>query len=198
MEEKLIIKNLGRLLNDKRLQHSIRVGKCAVELAKHYNVDSQKALLAGLLHDCAKGLQDEELLLGCKKYGIELDYVMSYEKGLIHGPLGARMANDIFGIYDPEILSAIKYHTFGHKEMTPLEKIIYLADLIEEKRSYNGVEELRTLVWKDLDKGMLKALEESIISIMRRGRLVHPNTLEARNYMIMSKEDIYCQLNQKE
>jgi len=103
---------------------------------------------------------------------------------LIHGPVGAKIATDLFKITDRDILSAIEYHTYGKKNMTKLEKIIYLADLIEEGRDYPGVEELRALAERDLDRAVLKALDNSIIHVIAKGGLIHPNTIEARNYII--------------
>ena len=187
MDEKVILEKLAKRIEPKRLQHSIGVKECAKELALLYNADGDRAALAGLLHDCAKGFNEVGLIQKSKEYGIELDQVSIYQKGLIHGPLGAKIACHEFGISDPDILSAIEYHTYGKRDMTVLEKIIYLADLIEPGRCFSGVEELRSLAYKDLDSAVLKALDNTIVLVISRGGLVHPNTLEARNSMIMSQ-----------
>lgn len=187
MDENLILEKLTKMIEAKRFQHSIGVKECAEELALLYDIDANRAALAGLLHDCGKGLNKADLIQKCKKYGIEPDPISFYQKELMHGPLGAKIAENEFGIRDSEILSAIEYHTYGKRNMTVLEKIIYLADLIEPSRSFQGVDELRTLAHKDLDKAVLKALDNSMVLVISKGRLIHPNTLEARNYMIMSQ-----------
>ncbi len=184
MQENEIVEKLARMLEPKRLQHSIEVKKSARELALIYKEDADSAALAGLLHDCAKGFDDDELLQKCREYEIELDWISKCQKGLIHGPLGAKIARYEFGVEDSRILSAIEYHTYGRKGMTVLEKVIYLADLIEPGRSFPGVEDLRALAYKDLDGAMLKALDGSIILIISKRGLIHPNTLDARNDLI--------------
>lgn len=184
MNEKAIIEKLSGLIESNRLQHSIRVKECAEQLAAFYQEDVGKAALAGLLHDCAKGFDDKELVENSIEYGIRLDTISLYQKGLIHGPLGAEIARHEFGVKDRKILSAIKYHTYGREKMTKLEKIIFLADLIEPGRSYKGVEELRDLAWKDLNRAMLRALDNNLIGIIAKGGLIHGNTLETRNYII--------------
>lgn len=184
MEEKEILKKLGQLLNADRIKHSIGVKECAIRLAGIYNEDVYKAAMAGLLHDCAKDFDGDQLIQKAKEYNIKLDSVSLSQKELIHGPVGAKIATELFKITDRDILSAIEYHTYGKKNMTKLEKIIYLADLIEEGRDYPGVEELRALAEKDLDRAVLKALDNSIIHVIAKGGLIHPNTIEARNYII--------------
>ena len=184
VEEKEILKKLGQLLGADRIKHSIGVKECAVKLASIYNEDIGKAAIAGLLHDCAKDFDDDQLIQKAKEYDIKLDPVSLSQKELIHAPVGAKIAKHIFKIKDKDILTAIEYHTYGKKNMTKLEKIIYLADLIELGRDYPGVEELRALAENDLDRAVLKALDNSVIHVIAKGGLIHPNTIEARNYII--------------
>ena len=60
---------------------------------------------------------------------------------------------------------------------------IYLADYIEPSRSFPGVEELRTAVHEDLDRGLCRALADSIVELQGYGSPVHPNTQEALSYI---------------
>ena len=101
---------------------------------------------------------------------------------LLHSKTGAAVARDRFGVSD-EIYNAIFYHTTGKADMTLLEKIIYLADYIEPSRSFPGVEELRTAVHEDLDRGLCRALADSIVELQGYGSPVHPNTQEALSYI---------------
>ena len=89
-----------------------------------------------------------------------------------------------------DILSAIEYHTYGKRDMKLLEMIVYLADLIEPGRTFEGVDELRALALEDLQGALLKALDNTIKLVIARGGLIHPNTLEARNSIILNKKKL--------
>lgn len=184
-----IIKKLSLLIDEKRLNHSIGVSRCAVLLAKHYGADAEKAELAGLVHDCAKCLPDEESVRLCGKYGYEPDSITKANKVLLHAPLGALLAEDCFQIQDREILDAIACHTTGKQGMTLLEKVICLADYIEDSRQFSGIEDIRAFAYIDINKALLTALELSIRNVMDKGKLLHPMTVEARNYLLMEIED---------
>ena len=99
-----------------------------------YGADLEKALTAGLLHDCAKGRGVKEQIRYCEKHGILLTEAELAMPALIHAKLGAYLAEKDYGITDPEILDAITYHTTGRPDMSLLEKIIYIADYIEPNR----------------------------------------------------------------
>ena len=122
-------------LDDSRLQHSRNTAKVAVELARKYGADEHKALVAGLLHDVAKGVCQNGMLNVAEQYHVDADEVEKANPELLHGKLGAAMVKTDLGISDDEILSAIRWHTTGRANMSLLEKIIYLADLIEPSRS---------------------------------------------------------------
>ena len=184
-----IIGKLGTLVDSKRLKHSLGVSRCAVELAGRYGADRKKAELAGLVHDCAKCLTCGESIRLCEKHGFEPDSISKANRALLHAPLGAFLAEDVFGIQDREILDAIACHTTGKKGMTVFEKVICLADYIEESRQYPGVEDIRAYAFHDIDRALLTALELSIRNVMDRGKLLHPMTVEARNDLLLAVED---------
>lgn len=172
---------LKAVLKPGRYQHSLGVCSEAVKLAELYGIDHDKAYFAGLLHDCAKGCNKEEQLGLCEKFGVELDEITLACPAVIHAPLGAEIARREFGIKDEEILDAIRYHTVARAGMTELDKIVYIADMIEPMRDYDGVDELRGLAYKDLNKAMLEALKQSIRFNLDKNAVIHPNTLEAWN-----------------
>ncbi|MEZ0536150.1 bis(5'-nucleosyl)-tetraphosphatase (symmetrical) YqeK [Caldicellulosiruptoraceae bacterium PP1] len=176
---------LENLLNKRRLQHSLQVMKISEELALHYNCDKQKAIIAGLLHDCAKCLETDVLLNYAKNSGIFIDKIMVSQKELLHGPAGKYVAEKIFLINDVDILNAIAYHTTGRENMSLLEKIIYVADIIEPSRCFSGIELIRELAFKDLDKSIIKAMESTLKYVFDLGGLVHPYTINARNQLIL-------------
>lgn len=175
---------LKQALNPNRYRHSLNVCDEAVKLAERYGTDRNKAYTAGLLHDCAKGYTHEEQAALCKQFGIELDSITLACPAVIHAPLGGEIARHEYGINDEEIVDAIKYHTVARAGMTALDKIIYIADMIEPMREYEGVDRLRELAYEDLDKAVLVALRQSMEFNLKKNSIIHPNTLEAWNYIL--------------
>ncbi|NLY43975.1 MAG: HD domain-containing protein [Clostridiaceae bacterium] len=185
MDENQIIEKLSTMISPKRLKHSIGVRDTAEELAKLYNCDVGKARLAGLLHDCAKDIEKQQILQLCDNFGIVLDEISRVQIQLAHGPLGAKIAQQQFGIEDEEILDSIYYHTVGKANMSCLCKIIYLADYIEPNRDFPGVEKIREAAYKDLNESILVAIDTTVKYVLERRKLIHPNTIEARNYILL-------------
>ncbi len=182
-------RELQRRLNKNRFAHSIGVANTAVALAKKFGVDTDKAYIAGLLHDCAREFENEQLPAEAKKRGIEIGEVEKTMPLLLHAYIGAKMVAEIYGVEDSEIQQAIYRHTVGASDMTALDKIIYFADMIEPNRNYPGVEELRDFAKKSssLDEILLHALDESIIFIVQKKTLLHPETIAARNFLLLQK-----------
>ncbi len=177
-------KKLQGMLLEKRYNHSLMVCETAKELAKMYGADVKKAEIAGLLHDCAKNFSKDEMFAMCEKYSVALDEVTKKQAGLIHAFLGAEVAKDLFGIDDDEIYDAIFYHTVGKPNMSLLTKIIYIADAIEPLRNYDGVEHLRELAHTDLDRALVYQIDITIKSVLKKGSLLHLNTVDTRNYYL--------------
>lgn len=174
-------------LRYKRYEHSLSVKHTAVRLAEAYNVDIEKAKIAGLVHDCAKNMNDEQILSIALKHGININEVCKESPQLVHGAVGAILASELMEISDKEVLDAITYHTTGRKNMSILDKIIYIADYIEPLRNFPGIEELRELAFKDIDKALLKSFDNTIKFVIDRGQLLHFDTIEARNYVLSIK-----------
>ncbi len=179
-----ILKRLTELLPEKRYIHSLGVERTAVELAERFGADIPKASTAALVHDCAKGFSEKELLSLSRHYGLEFDPYYLEEPELIHGALGAEIARERFGVLDKEVLSAIAYHTTGKKDMTLLEKIIYLADLIEPGRDYPGVQGIREKAMSDLDEALLTAFQSVISYVLANRNVLHPRTIHAWNGLL--------------
>lgn len=176
MKEKLKL-----MLSDHRYTHSLGVVEAAVKMAKVFGADEKKAELAALLHDCAKQIPHDEQLKLCYEYGVETDEIKEKQKGLLHADLGAHIAEIEFKISDREILDAIKYHTLARENMSDLEKILYLADIIEPNREeFDGLTELRRLCFLDLDEALLYGLNLSIAHVEKKGGTLHPQTIKAK------------------
>ena len=181
-------RELQRRLKKSRFAHSIGVANTAVKLAKRFGVDETKAYVAGLLHDCAREFENDELPAQAKARGIEIGEVEREMPLLLHSYIGAKMIHEIYGVDDAAIAQAIWRHTVGAADMTRLDKIIYFADMIEPNRDYPGVEKLRALAeTADLDEILLTALSESIIFVVQKNSLVHPDTIAARNFLLLNR-----------
>lgn len=153
-----IKEELKKRLTEKRYKHSLGAMKAAKELAKIYGEDEEEAEFAGLIHDIAKELTKDEIEEALKKYNIIPDEIEEKQMGLLHAKLGAEIAKREFGASE-KVQNAIKYHTTGNVKMDTFAKIIYLADKIEENRTYDEVETLRKLAKTDLDEAIIFTLD---------------------------------------
>lgn len=185
--EKQMEEYLTRNLKTKRLLHSFGVRDTAEKLAEKYGVDKHKARIIGLIHDAAKEKSDEEIIEICEKNNYELDEVSKSSPSILHGFAGRIIANELMGITDEDSLNAIQYHTTGRKMMSDLEKIIYIADYIEPHRDFPGVSELREAAFRNLDEALLLAFDSTIKLVVSRRNLLHKDSVEARNYIILKK-----------
>lgn len=154
---------LKKALTEKRYRHTIGVQYTSVALAMCYEEDLQKAALAGLLHDCAKCLKTEEMLKECHRYDVVCSKTEKEQTQLIHAKLGAVYAKEKYGIQDPQILSAIRWHTTGKEDMSLLEKIVFTADYIEPHRKMLPVlPKIRRLAFTDLDEAVYSILDATL------------------------------------
>lgn len=179
--DKEILNILLSDIGESRFKHTLRVVEESKKLALIHDVDISKAEIAALFHDCAKYRDKKKLLKMANDFDIILNDIMKNNHELIHAPLGAKIAKYKYGIVDKDILNSIKYHTTGRKDMTSLEKIIYIADYIEPNRKFCGVEKVRELAYINLDKSVLEAMDQSIIYLIKNNIIVSRDTIEARN-----------------
>ena len=170
-------------LSGYRLKHTLGCEKAARELARKYGADEEKCAFAMLLHDITKTFSQEEQLNLCKKYGIIPNDVEKTECKMLHGKTAAAIAADVYHA-PADVTHAIAYHTTGCANMTLLDKIVYMADYIEENRSFDGVKTARKLAARNLDKAMLYGLDASLRDLVHRGKLIHVDTVLARNWLM--------------
>ena len=170
------------LLNPNRVAHVLGCRDCAVELAKLYGENEVDAARAGLLHDITKAIDGPLQLTLCAEYGIVLDtFSRSFPKTL-HALTGSLVAERIFG-ENENVVRAICHHTTGRADMTLLEKIIYIADYVERNRDFPGVEDMRAMAYRDLDKAVLMGLQSAVAHVRRQGQGLAPATLEALEFL---------------
>lgn len=165
-----------------RFTHTVGVMLTAMEMAEHLGIDGQQARLAALLHDCAKELSfREQYALAVKASG---NLVPTPVSSVLHAPAGSVLAREKYDVKDEEVLQAIRLHTTGEGDMTPLDKLIYLADMLEPRRRFKGVEALREKAlsahtMKELDYALLLAIRDNICYIKKEGEQLHPASLRA-------------------
>lgn len=179
------IKNkLKTELSQKRFIHSLNVMETAIKLASKYLPDDiERVAVAALLHDLARDLSIEEMLKICNKYNIEYDDTMLHP-ALLHASVGAEIAKIHYGINDPDIISAIRFHTVAKEDMTIMEKIVFIADYIEPGRSYPEADIVREISEHNIDKAVLTILNQTINYLILKGSLIHINAVNARNFLI--------------
>lgn len=183
MEE--IKKFLKENLSERRYNHVLGVAFSAKELAKLNGEDEKKAELAALLHDVAKEVDINEQIQLLKKNDFSVTEIEESSPQVLHGFTGVILAKEKFNIKDDEVLNAVAYHTTGKAKMTTLEKIIYIADYIEPNRDYPGVDLLREVTYKNLNEGVLMGINNTIKLLLEKDAVIHPLTIEARNYLVI-------------
>ena len=179
---------LEKSLKPSRYQHSLGVAETAVFLAQRFGVDEERAQVAGLLHDCAREFRNEDLITEAEKRLIMVGNIERQMPLLLHAYVGSRLVTEKYGVSDHAIEQAIWRHTVGGAKMTKLDKIIWFADMIEPNRDYPGVEELRSLAkTAALDDMVLAGLTQSITFVLQKGGLIHPDTVIARNEILLNR-----------
>ena len=169
----------------KRFTHTLGVVEMSEKLAKIHNADIEKCKVAALLHDICKEMDMEYIKNICKNnFMNELSEEDLENNEILHGFAGAYYVKNELGVNDKEILNAIKYHTIGAKNMTLVEKIVYIADAIEYGRNYPSVAEIREETFKNLDKGILMEIEHKERYLKSVGKKSHSNTDEFKKQIL--------------
>ena len=179
---------LEQQLTPSRYRHSLGVAETAVAIARRFGMNEERARVAGLLHDCGRVYKTDDLLKEARQRGIPIGKIESAMPLLLHAYIGAYLIYEVYGVNDAVIAQAVWRHTVGGANMTALDKIIYYADMIEPSRDYPEVERLRELSrTASLDEMMLVGLTESILFVAQKGGLIHPDTITARNELLLEQ-----------
>jgi len=177
------VKYLISQIGTERYNHSLRVIETAVELGRIYNADIKKVKIAALYHDCGKVGSTDQIMRIAIENNVKLSEEDKKSPETIHTKLGEYIAQHKYHITDEDILNAIKHHTTGRPEMSLLEKIIFIADYIEPKREFPGVEKVREESKKDLNKSILTALKNTINYLKSKNEYIHKDTIDACNFI---------------
>lgn len=178
---------LQKEIPERRYRHTLGVEKEAVRYAKRLGADTEKAAVAGLLHDVTKFMPTDQQLAYLDAHGVPLLPLERISPKLYHAISGSAVARYEYGVEDKEILDAIRYHTTAREKMTQMDKILYMADFTEETRDYDDVDKLRRLANEDFTAALIYALDYSICEVVGKGGLLHPQTVAARNELMMQR-----------
>lgn len=170
-----------------RYAHCVRVARMAENLARVHGADPRKARIAGMLHDLARLYSPERLLRESTARGLPIDEYGRAHPIVLHAPLSAGLAREMFGVDDAEVLSAIAKHTLGAGEMTTLDCVLYLADGLEPGRDYAQRAELASLAERDLHEAMRATIASSLRYLTQRHLPIAPQTAAAMNTFRMTK-----------
>ena len=184
-----IEKKVKKELDQYRYMHTLGVMYTAASLAMRYQADVKDAMLAGLLHDCAKCIPGQDKIRLCKKYDIDITPIELSNPGLLHAKLGAYLAKQEYHVENEEILQAIRSHTTGRPDMSLLEKIIYIADYIEPGRNpLPNMDLVRKLAFEDLDECLFVMLKDSLEYLNSRNIPIDPMTEQTYEFYNKIKE----------
>ncbi len=183
MDFSTIKKKLKKELDKERYEHTkgVMYTACCLAMANEYNID--KAMLAGLLHDCAKCIPNDEKIKICNDNNILINDAELSNPGLLHAKVGSYIAETKYNITDPDILHAIKVHTTGCPEMNILDKILYIADYIEPKRNIAPrLDYIRKIAFEDLDTCIAEILYDSLHYLSGQNKSIDPMTQNTYEY----------------
>ena len=194
---KKIKKYLKKHLTKERYHHTVGVAYTAMSMAMKYNPQPDnnefmiKAEIAGLLHDCAKCMDNDKKIRICNKNQISYSKLDAENPYLLHGKVGAYIARKEFDILDEDILNAITWHTTGRPDMSLLEKIIFVADYIEpSRRPIPELNLIRQLAFTDIDQAVIKILENTLKYLNEKGNPIDDMTQKTYDsYIRTERED---------
>lgn len=182
---KKIRKRMERILDAKRFEHTLGVAYTAANLAMCYQVDINKAQTAGLLHDCAKCIDNDKKISICEKHNIQINEIERQNPFLLHAKVGSYIAMTKFNIHDQDVINAILNHTTGRPDMSLLEKIIYVADYIEPcRKQAPNLTEVRQLAFRDLDRALLRILEDTLHYLHNIDSAIDPMTQKTYDFYV--------------
>ncbi len=171
-------------------EHVVRVLEETARLAAVHGIDRETAKIAALGHDLLRAHSDERLLNIAAEQGYPLCDVDRMEPVLLHGPLAVPILREQYKVLDADVLGAVAYHTTAHAGMTPLQKLLFVADKIEpHKRDLApaAIDRVIELAQSDLDAALLAYLDYHVLYALDTGWPLHPHTVAARNELLRAR-----------
>lgn len=190
-DNKKIRRAMEKALDEKRYEHTLGVAYTAVALAMRYDISLKNAELAGLLHDCAKCIDDDKKIAICEKYNIKMTDVEKRNPYLLHAKVGSFLAMDTYKVQDVDVINAILNHTTGRPGMSMLEKIIFVSDYIEPNRKQaSNLKEIRKTAFLDLDKALVWILRDTLAYLGSIDGEIDPMTQKTYNFYKQEENEV--------
>lgn len=189
MEPSALKIELAKRIPSARYEHVLRVATLSEKLAEMYGVSVKAAEQAALFHDIAKFMDKEKLRSILEEAKLDRQLLFFHHE-LWHGPVGALIANKEFGVADEDVLQAIRYHTTGRAGMSNLEKVLYVADMLEPCRDFPGVEQLREIAYIDLHEAMGACIHQSVQFLLSKKVPVFPDSIDCYNEHVMQRGNV--------
>lgn len=184
-DTKAIRRAIEKIQDEKRFEHTLGVAYTSMSLAMRYGVSLKDAEIAGLLHDCAKCMDDEKKISFCEKHNISFSEIERKNPYLLHAKVGSFLAMETYGISDSDIINAILNHTTGRPCMSILEKIVFVADYIEPNRKQApNLTQIRKLAFIDLDQALLWILKDTLSYLNSIDGEIDPMTQKTYDYYV--------------
>jgi len=180
MERATLLALIKTRMPEKRYVHTMGVMETAITLAKRYGEDPKHAEIAAIIHDVAKYADVAWMKEIVKTHKLD-DRLLEWDAEILHGPVGAWIAETEFGVTNEDILNAIRHHTTGRAQMSKLEKIVYIADMIEPNRKFSGVELLRGVAMHNLDEAMQACIQQTLSFLVETRQPIYPVSIECYN-----------------
>ncbi len=176
-------KEMSKIQDNKRYEHTLSVAYTAANLAACHGENVDHALVAGMLHDCAKCLSDEKLLNISEKQHMQINWEERQKPSLLHAKVGSHLAEKKYHVTNRDILNAIRSHTTGRPGMSLLEKIVFVADYMEPgRRQAPRLEQIRRIAFVDLDRAVLMILEDTLDYLKSGDSVIDQTTQETYSY----------------
>ena len=185
LERRQIIAFLSGRLSEARLNHCLRVEEVALQLAERFDAPTELVSPAALLHDVCREEPPDLLLKLASKFGIVISDIERAEPLLLHGAVGAALLREEWGFTEPTVLEAVTYHITGAPRLSPLAKLVFVADAIEPGRNYPRAQQLREEALQVApDRLLLHIYDQTITYLIKEKYRIHPRTVAARNELL--------------
>ena len=166
------------VLSESRYEHSLRTAKLTRELCERFSIDRQLGFLAGVSHDLCKQFSEDAIIALARKDGFPISALEAQKPSLLHGRAAAELIQERFDVAEPNVLDAVRWHTFGRKGLCPLGRVLFVADKIEPGRKGITEEARRETLKLALNDMVIKTIEDNIAYLNRTGKVTAPETLE--------------------
>ncbi|MGR3741606.1 bis(5'-nucleosyl)-tetraphosphatase (symmetrical) YqeK [Companilactobacillus sp. DQM5] len=180
------IERLRKNLDENRFNHCLRVEKKSKELAIRFNANITRAGISGLLHDYCKQMPKEKFIEAVKKFNLDED-LLNYGNGIWHGSIGADIIREELDVNDEIILNAIRKHTIADPYMTDIDKIVFIADFIEDARDFPEVDMARKIAEKSLDDAVSFELKHTLEYLINNNKKIYPKMLNSYNKWVVEE-----------